>query len=190
MTVINLRGVMGAGKTTVGRALVDPSKYTITSIKLAPYKTKGGQPRVVPGYHNENLDLIVVGSYEITTGGCDSVRTQELVCESVRIASCRATHVFFEGATVAAIYGRYLELSKWLHKHSQTMIWAYLDTPLDVCLERIRVRAGGKPWNEALVRTRERGVRSTQHKAELAGQAVRTIQYKQAVQQVLQLLRR
>lgn len=52
-------------------------------------------------------------------------------------------HVIFEGLIVSGIHDRWLRISKEV----SPIIWAFLDTPIDVCVQRILERNGGKPFN-------------------------------------------
>lgn len=165
MTIINLRGCNGSGKSTAARALLAAGA---SEIELAPYTTPRGQRRAVLGYYVPALDLVVVGPYRTECGGCDAVKTQDLVCDSVRLAAGHASNVFFEGVIVSTLFSRYLSLSEEVGG----MTWAYLDTPIEVCLERIQRRNGGSPIKEDLVRDKVKSVAATRTKAIAAGERI------------------
>lgn len=182
MTIVNLRGTNGSGKSTVARKLFS-SGAGAKEIDLAPYYTPKGQKRYVIGYEVPENDLIVVGSYRTECGGCDAIKTQDLVCEAVRHASGLAAHVFFEGVIVSTLFSRYMNLSKELGG----LVWAYMDTPLDVCLERISRRNGGKAIKTELVANKLRSINNTRLKASLARERVADIDHERAVEQVWSL---
>lgn len=199
--IINLRGTNGSGKSTVARGLLQSSS-DVRMIDLVPYQTKTGAPRHVAGYVVPALDLIVVGSYANECGGCDGIKTQDLIKHSVKLASQTAKHVFFEGVIISTLFSGYLELSKQLrHQADLTVgtdnymnsdrryIWAYLDTPLATCLQRIYQRNGGKPIKEDLVADKCRSIERTRVKAVGAGETVRMIDHHNATGAVLDLLR-
>ncbi len=164
MTIVNLRGTNGSGKSTVAFALIEGAR----EIALAPYQTPKGAQRFVAGYHNPALDLIVVGPYRTQCGGCDGIATQALIKESVKLAARRAQHVFFEGVIVSTLYSGYRVLSDELRAEGHHYSWLYLDTPLEVCLARIQTRNGGKPIKEDLVADKIKSIASTFNKAHAA----------------------
>jgi len=163
VTIVNLRGTNGSGKSTVARALIEAGETR--EIDLAPYTTAAGKPRSVTGYAVPSLDLIVVGPYRTACGGCDAIKTQDLVKESVRLAANRAKHVFFEGIIISTLYSGYRVLSDELRAAGHHYCWVYLDTPIDVCLERIQARNGGKLIKEALVEDKVKSIKATFNKA-------------------------
>jgi gluconate kinase len=178
--IINLRGTNGSGKSTVARALLAGRE----PIDLAPYVTPGGEKRAVLGHRVPSLNLIVVGPYRTVCGGCDAIKTQDLVCESVRMAAGMARHVFFEGVIVSTLFTRYLELSRELGG----LTWAYLDTPPDVCLRRIQERNGGKAIKVDLVMAKTRSIEATRLKAIAHRERVETVPHERAVEVVREML--
>jgi hypothetical protein len=171
VTILNLRGCNGSGKSTIARALFQGEDYH--EIDLAPYHTPKGALRHVAGYLVPSRSLVVVGPYRTDCGGCDAVKTQDLVCESVRMAAVRAPNVFFEGVIVSTIFQRYYALSRELGG----MVWAYLDTPLEVCLARIQARNGGKEIKEYKVAEKLPMIGSTRRRANAARERVETVSY-------------
>ena len=69
-------------------------------------------------------------------GGCDTIKTQDEVCERVKRYAAKG-HVVFEGLLCGVILKRYVELSSQL---PDPLVWAFMDTPLDLCLQRINAR--------------------------------------------------
>lgn len=179
--IVNLRGTNGSGKSTVPHTLIAQSKDA-REVNLVGYTTEKGAERFVVGYHLRDLDLCIVGKYATACGGCDGVKTQDLICAAVIAASRVATNVLFEGVIVSTLFSRYLTLAKGFKKRGFT--WAYLDTPLKTCLERIQKRNGGKEIKEDLVASKTRAIASTRVKAEVAGQRVKIINHKNAVAEV------
>lgn len=191
MTIINLRGANGSGKSTVAFKLMErqPTGF-VKEVQLAEYTTPKGARRAVPGYHLLGLDLIVVGPYRTQCGGCDGIKTQELIKQSVHVARGIARHVFFEGVIVSTLFSGYLEASRLLREEmGEGITWAYLDTPLETCLSRIQTRNGGKTINEQLVADKVRSIESTRRKAEEAGEIVKAIRHKKALADVMELLK-
>jgi hypothetical protein len=176
--IVNIRGCNGSGKSAIARAfLATPGTCEIA---LAPYTTAKGAPRSVMGY--EAGDLIVIGPYRTPCGGCDAIPTQALVKESVRLAARRARHVLFEGVIISTLFSGYLTLSEELRTAGQDYLWAYLDTPLAVCLARIQARNGGKTIKEQLVADKVKSIDATRRKAAAAGERVLTLPGDHAVE--------
>ena len=139
--ILNFRGTSGSGKTTVVRGLM--AKYpTITPLGEFPEKKPDGY-ECRPGVDKFNKilpNLYVVGSYKNTCGGCDGIKTQDEACARVRRYAALGD-VLFEGLLISHIFGRYKLLDQEMKKeHGHTTIWAFLDTPLELCLDRIRAR--------------------------------------------------
>lgn len=172
--IINLRGTNGSGKSTVARA------FPGEEIALVAFETKVGKLRHVIGTYSREHDLLVVGSYRTECGGCDGIPTQDLVCTAVTEAVDLAKHVLFEGVIVSTIYERYQKLSLRL----RGMTWAYLDTPIELCLARIAARNGDKPIKEELVRNKVGAIESTQRRALVAGERVEIVDHTRAVEMV------
>lgn len=183
MTIVNLRGTNGSGKSTVARALLGPEHLRQPAI-LAPYRTPKGAQRYVQGTLNPELDLIVVGPYRTDCGGCDAIKTQDLVKESVRIAATLARNVLFEGIIISTLYSGWATFAE-----STPFTWAYLDTPVELCLARIQERNGGKPIKENLVRDKHAAIERTRLKAVSAGHPTALIDHRRAAEQVRELFR-
>jgi hypothetical protein len=74
-------------------------------------------------------------------------------------------HVIYEGLLLSTYFGKIgLEMQRYGRDH----IWAFLDTPIEVCIERIKARrlaAGNlKPLNENNTRERIRPILSLKAK--------------------------
>ena len=175
--IINIRGTNGSGKTTAARSLFEEGGV---DKPLVSYATKTGAIRWVTGVYVKKRDLIVVGSYATKCGGCDGIKTQDLICEAVRAAAGLVRYVVFEGVLVSTLFSRYANLSEELGTARRPFLWAYLDTPLDVCLKRIQERNGGKAINEKLVADKIRSISSTRAKAIANGEGVLDVPYEKA----------
>ena len=201
--IINLRGTNGSGKSTVARDLIErqmkldrvPGEHPISgrylTVLLDATKVNTGGPRHVVGYHLPEFDLCVVGRYETDCGGCDGIKTQDLIYAAVTAAAKRYRNVLFEGVIVSTIFERYLTLSRALvRSKAGPFVWAYLDTPGELCLRRIQARNGGKPIKEELVLNKLASIARTREKAGAEGdQWVTTIRHKKALEDVIKLIR-
>jgi hypothetical protein len=143
--ILNLRGTSGSGKTTVVRGLM--AKFPINEVvgeekKPYGYECRPDRTGLAP-YDSPVADapnLYIVGSYKNTCGGCDGIDTQDEICNRVRFFAPQGD-VVFEGLLISHLYSRYLNLDREMAKlHGQRTIWAFLDTPLELCLERVKTR--------------------------------------------------
>jgi thymidylate kinase len=135
--IINPRGTSGSGKTTVVRGIMD--HYPIVN----PIFNENQRKPI--GYqllgHPDIKDTYVVGSYENVCGGCDSIKTQDEICDRVR-RFAPLGHVLVEGLLMSHLFSRYVGLAKELIPIPY--VWAFLDTPLSVCIERVQVRRNAR----------------------------------------------
>lgn len=143
--IVNIRATSGAGKTWLARRLLEqsgavPVRWEDTHAKHRPVVYGGrfnGGPVYVVGYYPEHSH----------TGGCDKFAWpggQDYTCALVREFAALG-HVVFEGLMVSTIESRYAYLA-----HELPCTFAFLDTPLEVCLQRVQGRRGEKGTEKAL----------------------------------------
>lgn len=161
MKYINVRGCNGSGKTTLLRSLATDPLCRVSNANL------GDLHKPIPVTYCPG-GIAIIGDYTpaaagSTTAGLDRIKTQaaaKAVAELVgRDPDVKA--VLFEGVVVSTIYGPWQEWSK----ANGGMIWAFLDTPLEVCLKRIQERNGGKPIKEDQVADKHRTIARVREKA-------------------------
>lgn len=206
ITVYNIRGTNGSGKTTLARSFIigDPAappnrphiKDSPTVVDLARYpsptKKDPERKKVVEGYGNRHglLDVLVVGSYRTACGGLDGVPNFETSFAAIhRAVQIIAQHgnaphraVLAEGVLASTVWGSWgdfaarLEAPPFSDTASAQMAFCYLDTPLEVCLARIRERQekAGKVRDikEDLVADKIKAIAATRAKAIAAGHVV------------------
>lgn len=156
----NIRGANGSGKSTLVRSYITPES---TQISLADSV----------GYLDSKAGVLVVGKYTTDCGGCDTIKTQAAIKAALLEAVEIAPRVIFEGVLVSTIFGPWLDFSRSVGG----MVWCYLDTPVDMCLQRIYYRNGGKTINEKLVHDKITSIGTTQRKAVDAGELVVVLDY-------------
>ena len=175
MKYINVRGCNGSGKTTLLRSLARDPLCPVTNVIVPDHKPI--PVTYAPG------GIAIIGDYTpaaagATTAGLDRIKTQaaaKAVAELVgRDSDVKA--VLFEGVVVSTIYGPWQEWSK----ANGGMIWAFLDTPLEVCLKRIQERNGGKPIKEDQVADKHRTIARVREKALADGEQVRDLHWQTA----------
>lgn len=138
--IINIRGTHGSGKSTIIKNML--TRYNAEHIPVEfPDKPDGYRFPLDNG-----KQVYVVGSYKNACGGCDSIQPYGLIWPRVlKYAECG--HVLFEGALVSSSYGN---IGRDSEVFGQDFVFAFLDTPLEVCLDRIRQRRAAKGNNKPL----------------------------------------
>lgn len=128
MSIVKIHGCSGAGKTTAVRELMKTAlgMHTIRVNKIEAYSL------LFPGKKMTH----VLGSYENTCGGMDTVGSAAEVIELVDRYSSLG-NVVFEGLLQSTYYGKMGERSQ---KYGDKYIYAFLDTPIELCLERVVAR--------------------------------------------------
>lgn len=180
--IVSLRGTHGSGKSTV-----------VTSIM----KRYGAEPVPQPGRRKPlgywvklpSGELFVVGPYETACGGCDAIQPYADIWPRIQSAADAGKAVLFEGALVSSSYG---SIGRSLEPYGERVTYAFLDTPLEVCLERIRQRRAARgnlePLNPHNTEFKLRSVARSRVTIESLGQRCVTLRYQRAVPDVLALL--
>lgn len=130
--IINVRGTSGSGKTFTVRSFMEMCGTPSTIL--------GNDGRVAAFLVHYNIvPVYFIGKYDNICGGCDTIRTQDMVCSYVRHFS-QFGHVIFEGLLISHSFQRYYDLSIELGKFGIPFTFAFMDTPLDLCIERVKQR--------------------------------------------------
>lgn len=141
--IINIRGTSGSGKTYTARSFLE--FYGPDTIVYG----EEDKPVAHMVFFNM-MPVYFIGSYSNVCGGCDTIHTQDLICSLVRHFS-QFGHVIFEGLIISHSFARYAALWKELTALGNPFYFAYMDTSLEMCLERIvqrRLEKGNtKPLN-------------------------------------------
>jgi thymidylate kinase len=181
--IVSIRGTNGSGKSTLVRS------YMKTLSKVVPTEELG---KIIgySGYNRTGNYVGIVGRYETDCGGCDTIKTQDLVVERVKNAA-HFGHCVFEGVIVGDIYGRWKALSD--EYAPGEFVFAYLDTPLELCLERVGKRRAAKgkdptDFNTALVAQKYNNAKRQLAKAEREGATVIVLDHTKDVKQLAKLL--
>ena len=149
MTIVNIRGTSGSGKSTLVRRFLTDYTNTPVYAQLSDWKKEKVVAYRVEPFNNpfENvhskLPTFVMGRYETQCGGWDamSYKGSHQDLEEMCIQAGAKGNVIFEGLTVSSSYTRWLNVSKAFPGH---MVFAFMDTPEEVCYQRILSRNGGK----------------------------------------------
>jgi len=172
--IINLRGTSGSGKTYAVKEFL---------YKNAPYYHIMGAGSKKPVAHLVFMDMMpvyAIGSYENVCGGCDTVPTQDMICGLVRHFS-QFGHVLFEGLLMSHLWARYKALCEELTGCGEKYVWLFLDTPIEICLDRVDLRRAlrgvDKPLNPHNTISKHQSTWKVADKAKQAGFDVRWLKY-------------
>lgn len=180
--LINIRGTNGSGKSTTVRGFLDLSKGLANDgagpdapakIDLLHWEKEGKRgsiPKVIEGYAVPKERVIIVGLYETTAGGMDTLPSFPLAQQAIRNAVQLARQhdfqaVLFEGVLCSTVWGSWAEFDKEMDGIGAKYHWCFLIPPLQVCLDRIQARNGGKEIKEDLVADKIKAVKTTRTNA-------------------------
>lgn len=137
--IVNIRGTSGSGKSTLLRQLMEARGGATPWMGVDPTRTgKNSTKPVVLGYNTNDLQIGIPGKYVTACGGCDAIKTQDEAQRRIRLLAEQYPHVVFEGLLISHIYGRWAEMARSEYPGQWT--FAFLDTPLEVCVERVKAR--------------------------------------------------
>lgn len=178
--IINIRGTNGSGKTTLARQLIGEHAQPVDLVWYdSPTKRDPDRRKSVEGWGVPN-NFLAVGKYSVGCGGMDTIPNfdlqQQAVARAVQwdgMAGDGPEHVICEGVLASTVAGSWLEFFSHSRDYTDVLV-AYLDTPLELCLERIRQRqvASGRGEREIKVdqvRDKVRAITATRAKMEAAG---------------------
>jgi hypothetical protein len=178
--IVKLHGTSGAGKSTVA--------WTFLKAGVPePLRNARGKPEAyLVSPPDWSRKLYILGKYETQCGGCDTLNADEQIELLHKYAPLG--HVLYEGLLASEYYGR---LGVASEKYGDDHIFAFLDTPIDLCIERIKQRrllAGNtKPLNEENTRGRIKKIESLQRKLVAMNRRVVGIAHESAYIQVFNL---
>jgi thymidylate kinase len=201
--IINIRGTNGSGKTTLARALISPDPKPVDLVWYDdPTKRDPARRSSVEGWGHPG-GFLAVGSYRQGCGGMDTVPSFDLQQRAVLRAATDfpfqlmpPKHVICEGVLASTVAGSWLEFFQRMENvdglKRPACLVAYLDTPLELCLERIRGRqeAAGKvrEIKVDLVRDKIKAINATRAKMEAAGIATVLLRHDRAQEDLMDTL--
>ncbi len=150
--IVSLRGTSGSGKSTVVFDLM--KRYPFKGVDLDAKGRPEGYSMALPN----GEPLFIVGRYDTQCGGCDGVHPYEEIFKRIERYQAKG-HVLFEGLIVSSSYGN---IGRATEKWGNRVTFAFLDTPLDVCLVRVKSRralkGNDKPLNPLNTATKHANV--------------------------------
>jgi hypothetical protein len=139
----------------------------------------------IPGFKKS---LYVLGLYNSQCGGCDTLTAGQQISLIHHYAS--QGHVFYEGLLGSEYYGRLGEASE---PYGNRHVFAFLDTPIELCIERVKARrlakGNAKPLNEENTRNRVRKILMLRQKLITQGRVVVDIHCLNAGEEVFNLFK-
>lgn len=127
--IIKIHGCSGAGKTTAVRLLLNDAVFR-TVLMTPKDKIEAYLLECVVG------NVVVLGSYQNNCGGMDTVSKASDAMDMVKKYQ-RVGHVVHEGLLQSTYYGA---MGKDSVQYGDNYVYAFLDTPLELCLERVVAR--------------------------------------------------
>jgi len=187
--IIQLRAPMGGGKTYCMRHVLEAYKMQPVDEGLNGSKKRPEAYRV-PG---KDPKLAVLGPYVATCGGMDAVNSVQQSIDIINKYAAIYNVVTYEGMMLGHIYGRHGEAM--ISKYGDDHLFVFLNTPLDVCIERVRKRreargADGKNFDPKNIKQSYDTVWSSHDRVLCNGGRVLKIGYKDAPKDFLKLVRR
>lgn len=148
--LVNIRGCNGAGKSTIPLSMMDDPKMEVigTDEGKRPYIT------VFPTY-----GWVALGTYFNKTGGLDTYKTNQETARALFFAlNYTDMDILMEGVIASTIKSTYVDLFRGIQFSMEQgwdiprkiIVMSFLP-PVEVCLERIYQRNGGKPIKEEQV---------------------------------------
>ena len=146
--LVNIRGCNGAGKSTIPMSMMDDPGMFVEELTYSDGKRMAALT-VFPSY-----GWVALGTYFNKTGGLDGVRDME--CTKAALYAAIGLYpeydIIMEGILCSTVFSSYSDMYHEVENLTgrQAIIISLLP-PLEVCLERIQKRNGGKPIKEDLV---------------------------------------
>lgn len=187
--IVNLRGTSGAGKSTVAHTLLKKYPHEVVESAKRP---RGDRPLVYRINVQGTAPIFLFGAYHTQCGGCDGIMDYGNVLPPLLRRYASQGHILFEGLLISGGVGRVGQAMQELDRSGRSRaIWALLDTPLELCLERIearrRARGVDKPLNPANTAQKHRAAQLTHAKLYQEGWDSRLIDHRKPVKSVLKL---
>jgi hypothetical protein len=137
--IVNLRGTHGSGKSTAVKRIIE---------RFGAQPCRFGKKERPEAYVMQTPfgRLYVAGPYHTPCGGCDAIQPYSRIWPMVE-SLAESGHVLFEGALVSGSYGSIGEASE---RYGDEFVFAFMDTPLEECLRRIKARRQARGDNRTL----------------------------------------
>jgi ABC-type dipeptide/oligopeptide/nickel transport system ATPase component len=177
--IIKIHGCSGSGKSTAVRSLMGTNPFPMPIIGM---NGKVEAMRISP-------HIFTLGSYEQACGGVDTIDSADTVMKLIDKYAILG-HVVFEGLLQSTYYGR---MGAHSVKYGWDYIYAFMDTPIDLCLDRVVARRAtsgrNNKFNPELTRDKHRTIDALRRKLEGGTHRVVVLKHDQPMTpQLLELL--
>lgn len=147
--IVNVRGCNGAGKSTIPLQMMERDPYVFEVV----WRYQGVDRIVATVF--PSFQFLAIGKYQTKCGGLDSLKSTQEIKDAVDVLWDCSFHILMEGVLTSTVRSTYINLfNDMLHQHStsrQVIVFNILP-PLEVCLNRIQARNGGKAIKSEQVR--------------------------------------
>jgi hypothetical protein len=139
-----------------------------------------------------NVPLFLFGGYATQCGGCDGITDYKNIVPELLVRYASQGHILFEGLLISGGYGSVGRAMSSLSEMGHNPVWATLDTPIELCLERVTQRRALKgkfePLNPRNTEQKHKAAWQSHHKiaSEHNGNCV-WVSHKRPVREVLAL---
>lgn len=166
--IVNIRGCNGSGKSTIPMGMMDDPEMYVVYKHVPNRKSKMGIATVFPSY-----GWVALGTYFNKTGGMDCLPNNEVIQKTFWYVLKKYPEydILMEGVIASTISSTYINLFKEAEERypDRKVVILSFNTPVDVCLERIYKRNGGKPIKEDAVELKWNMVQRAAKKFKAAG---------------------
>lgn len=169
--IVKIHGTSGAGKSTIVQNIFEEATQILP---IGPEK----RPEAYKVSHPYlKRPLYILGPYLTACGGMDGVTSVDKQIELIERYADEG-HVLYEGLLLSTYYGRLGAITeKWGNSH----IFAFLNTPIEECIHRVKARraaAGNlRPLNEENTRKRIVPIEALKKKLIWSGRNVVTLEW-------------
>lgn len=181
--IINVRGTHGSGKSTLAQQLIE--RYKGRPVYEKGCKRPAAHVIAIPELRKP---LFLIGPYLTACGGCDAIQPYALIWPRVE-KYAKQGHVIFEGALISSCVGA---IGESMAQRKKDCIVLFLDTPLDVCLGRIKarrsLRGNQSPLNPKNTASKYLSTERGRAKLESMGVRCETLNYKKSFKQLLEVI--
>lgn len=164
--LINIRGCNGSGKSTIPILMMETDPYAFEVI----WRVDGKERVVATAF--PSYQYAALGHYHSKCGGMDSMKTTDEIKAAVDVMWNMNYNLILEGIMTSTVRQTYIDLFQnmnKIHELQREIIIYNLLPPLQVCLDRIQSRNGGKPVKEEQVASKWRTVEKNIQYFEAAG---------------------
>jgi hypothetical protein len=140
--IINVRGTSGSGKSTLMRKFMAQGKAEPVEF----FGAKGTRALVtrVTGVNGLGSPTYVFGPYTSPCGGCDAITDYGNIVPELLRRYAPKGHILFEGLLISGGIGAVGRTMLELAGKSRTVKFALLDTPLELCVDRVNQRRAAR----------------------------------------------